>query len=102
MASVIEIGPASPFADGMSRDPVLLTRLLDTQGCVLVELFSLPGCQSRIRVYAMCHRGEIWCMLNMSKADLPPSFYRDREEKLSLILRIRSCKDMESPEYFLG
>ena len=102
MASVIEIGPASPFVDGMSCDPVLLTRRLDTQGCVLVELFSLSGCQSRIRVYAMCPRGEIWCMLNMSKADLPPSFYRDREEKLSLILRIRSCKDMESPEYLLG
>ena len=26
-------------------------------------------------------------MLNMSKADLPPSFYRDREEKLSLIFK---------------
>ena len=50
----------------------------------------------------MCHRGEIWCMLNMSKVNLPPSFYRDREERLSLILRIRSCKDKESPEYLLG
>ena len=91
--------PRIRFPDGRIGGWILR---LDTQGCVLVELFSLSGCQSRIKVYAMCHRGDIWCMLNMSKVDLPPSFYRDREEKLSLILGIRSCKDMETPEYLLG
>ena len=59
MGPVIEIGPLFPLADGMVRNPVLFTQLLQSQAILLAELSSLSGYQFCIDVHGRCPRSEI-------------------------------------------